>query len=71
MITLDKILTELKPGSLNEIVAGCGGGRGKSGKSGNRHKSGRKGRSRNDSGKSGKGGYSCGCVTTPVVPPAV
>lgn len=40
MITLDKILTELQPGSLNEIVAGCGCGTNRqTGKNGNRQKS--------------------------------
>jgi hypothetical protein len=42
MITLEKLLTELKAESLNEIVAGNGGG--KRGRKGKGKKGGRRGR---------------------------
>ena len=70
MISLDKILSELKPGSLNEIVAGCGGGggaKGRSGKNAHKQRSGAKRRSGSGgSSRSSKSGYTCGCSTPPV-----
>lgn len=64
MITLEKLLTELKPESLNEIVAGCGGHR-KSGSPKGGRKKGAKSSSSSSSGKSYRGG---GCTPPPPPP---
>lgn len=63
MITLEKLLTELKPESLNEIVAGCGKHKGHKGKK----KHGGKGSSSSSS-SSGKSYGGGGCYTPPPPP---
>lgn len=65
MITLEKLLTELKAESLNEIVAGCGSHHHGGHKGG--HKGGKSSSSSSSSGKNYHGG--CGC--TPPPPPPV
>ena len=69
MITLEKLLTELKPESLNEIIAGngChGGGKPKKNKT-KKPKKGKKGGHSGHSGTSGTSG--CGCTPPPCCTP--
>ena len=72
MITLDKILRELNPESLNEIVAGCGKAKNRSNKSVSRNKSGSSHSNKSGSNKSGKNKKGkkckCSCVSSALLP---
>jgi hypothetical protein len=68
MITLEILLKDLKAESLNEIVAGCGGGRSGNNKSGH-NKSGHSRSSSNKSCKNKSGNNKSGKVCVKLIPP--